>query len=188
MKTSRARALGWTAPAAVVGLLCATPVMAQTRHVPARGGRIAGMAPPPPPVVVAPPVNSPYGGYGYGGYGYGPGPYGVVVVQPSPAVLLPDGRMYVNFGYGYEPVAQTCGASMVWQGRVYQPPQIYGFYNGVVQVMPPSIPAQSTSSEVQLMRALSPSSVAALPGPLSSVITAPTCWSNYGGNVVVFRP
>lgn len=79
------------------------------RAVPPRPPQIAGIAPANP----APPqrphgsgYNPPYVNGGYGpGYGYGSGyaTYGWV-----PAVVTADGRVFVDLGYGYEPVMRSC--------------------------------------------------------------------------------
>ena len=66
-------------------------------------GRVAGIAPAQTPIVVVQPAQQAYYypqyGYGYSSYGYFPN---AGFVQNIPVVLLQDGRVFANFGYGYE--------------------------------------------------------------------------------------
>ncbi len=157
-------------------------------------GRVAGIAPAQTPIVVVQPAQQAYYypqyGYGYSSYGYFPN---AGFVQNIPVVLLQDGRVFANFGYGYEQVIRTCspggfgsvssgyGASLVTGGGVVQPT--------VVQpTATQPAPAQTTESERMLIRAVSPATVVnAMPGPLAVQVVTPSCWSNYGASVYVFH-
>lgn len=175
----------------LVGL--ANVAQAQVRrdgHV-VNGGRVAAIAPAPVPVVI---VAAPayYGGYpyGYAPYGYFPAGAGI---QNFPVVMLQDGRVFANFGFGFEHVVRSCSVNGFASG-----------VNGVVatpitgstiaqpialqpQIIQPA-PAQPTASEQQLWRALYPATVVtALPGPLAVRLLTPSCWSSASGSVFVFR-
>lgn len=57
-----------------------------------------------------------------------------------PAILMSDGGIYANFGFGYEPVARACGRSRVIDGRGMRTSQRY----------PQQAPASVTSSAQNL--------------------------------------
>lgn len=127
----------------------ATPV------APASGARVAGIAPPPPVVVVQPGFVQP--GYVQAGYVYPATPYFASI----PVVVFPDGRIFANFGYGYEQVVTACGPApgvvvvqnLVDQGLV-QPsvlqPTITQPSIGTSLPYTPPVPAQQTESQRML--------------------------------------
>lgn len=57
-----------------------------------------------------------------------------------PAIVMSDGTVYANFGFGYEPVSRACGRSRVLDGRGMSTSQRY----------PQPAPAQRTASEQNL--------------------------------------
>jgi hypothetical protein len=91
------------------------PLGAQAVHRPANGraaaagagARVAGIAPP-PPVIIAPQFNN-------GVYV----PPGMVLYGNLPIVVMPDGRVYADFGRGYEQVIRSCSSVVTYS--VIQP-------------------------------------------------------------------
>ena len=102
MKASLSRAgTGATAALLVIATLTVTTAEAQsrTRVVVAPNGptRVAGIAPPPAQARQS--------------YGYGSTPsvqLGETVFGSVPAIVLNDGRVLVDFGYGYEQIGRPC--------------------------------------------------------------------------------
>ena len=155
------------------------------RHV--VGGRVAAIAPAPTPVVI---VAGPafVGGFqtGFLPSGFFPA---AAFVQNFPVAILQDGRVFANFGFGFEQVVRACAVngfattvgvpttgSTIAQPIAIQP-----------RVIQPA-PVQQTASEQQLIRALYPASVVTvLPGPLAAQFVTPSCWSSFSGSVFVFR-
>lgn len=93
-------------------LIGSVPAGAQARKpsAPVQQPQIGGIAPAPAPR----PRDGGYGrrheGPGYGG-GHGRGyPYAPVTYGWVPAIIGADGRVWVNLGYGYEPVIRSCAA------------------------------------------------------------------------------
>src|SRR5215211_9315237 len=78
---------------------------AQHTKAPA-GSRIAGIAPPP----AAPPAPHPGPVRQHHGRVSGPAFYGTVPIV-VPVVVFPDGRVFADFGAGYERVVSVCGTS-----------------------------------------------------------------------------
>jgi hypothetical protein len=158
------------------------------------GGRVAIIAPAPTAVVVVPARHGYYNPYyspGYSPYGYFPN---AAFVQNIPVVMLQDGRVFANFGYGFEQVVRSCqpggfatvvggyGGGVITNGSAIVQP------TAVQPVVTQPAPAQPTASEQMLTRAISPASVVtAVPGPLAVQVITPSCWSNYGSSVFVFR-
>ena len=93
---------------AMLGAALPRLAAAQDKHV-VGGGTVAVIAPPPTPVV----VYNGQPGYGYNQAGYGYQPNGYPVVQNASVIVLPDGRIYANFGFGYEPVMTVCSRTSV---------------------------------------------------------------------------
>ena len=194
MSLARARLVHAAAAVSILVSVASTAsAQRRDRHV-VDGGRVALIAPSPTPVVVVAPRSGFYGSpyayqYGYAPYGYFPN---AAIVQNIPVVMLQDGRVFANFGYGYEQVVRTCtpgGIAPIVRG--YQP-----VTTGSTIVQPTAVqpivtqpaPAQATASEQMLARALSPAAVVtAVPGPLAVQLVTPSCWSSYAGSVFVFR-
>jgi hypothetical protein len=139
--------------------------------------KIAGIAPPPTP---AEPAN----------------PHGhrtPVFFGNVPVVVLSDGRVFANFGRGFERVVNPCGVPAsfgaglspalaqpsVVQPSVAQPPV------GVNQPLPytPPVPSQPTASQQMLPQA---SQQALASG--STLVNTQMCWGNDRGRVLVGRP
>lgn len=177
-----AKRLDYRAVFVALALLAAVPVVAEAQYdgrmfrlPPANAGAARGVRPSPQPQVV--------------------------VVQPSthrtvfrrhrtvfpqqstiiwvPAVVLADGRVFANFGFGYEQVFRSCSGAVV----VGQPSVIAG--NG--HVLTPQVPTytqpvpnQQTSSQQM-----------AAGNQVQTVVVAPapsTCFSrNASGGVIVYR-
>jgi hypothetical protein len=139
--------------------------------------RIAGIAPAPAPTT--PP-------------GRADGHRGPVFFGRVPVVILNDGRVFADFGRGFEQVVRPCGvpvnfgaesAPVVQQPGVVQPavtqPAI-----GSSQVQPytPPVPNQMTGSQ-QMLQAQQ------LQASKSTVVNSQMCWSNDAhGRVFVGRP
>lgn len=132
-----------------------------------------------------------------------PKPQQVIVVQPSvhpgrvnhhrttvfprqssviwvPAVVTADGRVFANFGYGFEQVFRSCAAGVV----VGQPSVIAG--NGLVlnpqaPTYTQPVPNQQTASQQMATRG----------DNAQTIVTAPahaTCFSSHSsGGVIVYR-
>lgn len=85
------------AASSVLVMLLAARLNAQTRGyiIPAPHGqpRVAGIAPPPPP------APQPLSNFAEPGQ---------TVFRRIPALVTPDGRVFVNYGYGYEEVMPSC--------------------------------------------------------------------------------
>lgn len=96
-----------------------------------------------------------------------------------PAIVTADGRVFANFGFGYEPVYRSCAGAVV----VGQPSVIGG--NGVVLTPQAAtytqpVPNQQTSSQQMATIQLGQGSVVA---PAYS-----TCFSRHSsGGVIVYR-
>jgi hypothetical protein len=136
---------------ALAGLVIA-PVAAHAQHTkPAPSGRIAGIAP--APVIVNP--------------RFGPGRFinarffnGGFFTGFVPILVLPDGRVFANFGAGFEQVVTACGVSTgiavtnvlpsVIQPTVVQPSAIQpGIDAGLFPFTSPA-PIQETASQQML--------------------------------------
>lgn len=129
---------------ATLALLSAAPLAAQSGgkfSLPPRGSVRQGVEARPPQTVVVDPHD----------YSRNPS-YPHYPVQPVqftlvPAILMSDGSIFANFGFGYEPVLRSCSA-----GAGTRPLQRVGA-NGVVlgytNTMPytPPVPNQMTASE-----------------------------------------
>ena len=87
-------------------LFCAmglgSPVALLAQHTKSTGsGRVAGIAPPPAPVVAYPSAAP-----------------GTVFYGNIPIAVLGDGRVFADFGRGYEQVVRTCGLPVAYGGQV----------------------------------------------------------------------
>jgi len=173
---------------ALASAIVATSVTAQTVHTaPARSGgaarpAVAGIAPPPPVIVV------PGGGFGNQIY-----PSGMSYYSNFPIVVLPDGRVFADFGRGFERIARTCNvanyvvAPMMTTGQptVVQPVVVQPSI-GVAQPLPytPPVPNQQTASQ-QMVYQSNGQALAAQ----STVVNPYSCWGHDGrGQVFIGRP
>ena len=160
------------------------------RHV-VGGGRVATIAPAPAPVVIVAP------GAFFGGFSSAVAPFGffpaATMVQNFPVVILPNGSVFANFGFGFEQVVRACavnGIGVTTNAIVGVPTTVSTIAQPIPvqpQVIQPA-PVQQTASEQQLIRALYPASVVTVvPGPFAAQIVTPSCWSTFSGSVFVFR-
>jgi len=155
------------------------------------GGRIATIAPAPAPVVVVAPA--PF----FGGFPSAVAPFGffpaATAVQNFPVVILPNGSVFANFGFGFEQVVRACAVNGigVTTNAIVGVATTGSTIAQPIPVQPPVIqpaPVQQTASEQQLIRALNPASVVTvIPGPFAAQIITPSCWSTFSGSVFVFR-
>src|SRR5215203_3412282 len=77
--------------------------LAAQNSAPASAGRIAGIAPAPAVASGNPPSN----------FGRGP-----AFLANIPIVVFPDGRVFADFGYGYEQVARSCALPVSYGSQV----------------------------------------------------------------------
>lgn len=149
MRIFRTMAAVLAAGVAIVSTLGAQHIKA-TPVAPASGARVAGIAPPPPVIVVQP-------GYVQPGYVQPAMPYYASI----PVIVFPDGRIFANFGYGYEQVVTACGTALgvvvaqnlvdpgLVQPTVVQPTVTQPSINTPLPYTPP-VPAQQTESQRML--------------------------------------
>ena len=163
---------------AVAGLAIAPVAAHAQRTKPVTSGRIAGIAP--APVIVSPlvgPVRFFNGRFFSGGFFAG----------FVPIIVSQDGRVFANFGAGFEQVVTTCGASAgfvltsvlpdVIQPTVVQPSVIQPQIVGSAFPFTPAVPIQETASQ-QMLQAQQQVGVG-----------NGVCWSTDGhGQVFVGRP
>jgi hypothetical protein len=116
-------------------------------------------------------------------------PRRAVLFTTIPAILLSDGTVVANFGFGFEPVFRSCGGVVVGEPRVVAS-------NGVVlsQGTPTytqPVPAQMTASQQILSSAQTRNSIAS--GTVTTNATVGSvaqsaCFSRtLGGGIVVIR-
>lgn len=158
-----------------VAALVITPVAAHAQRGKAgAAGRIAGIAPPP----VAQPVFAP----------------GTFFSGTVPVIISPDGRIFANFGGGFEQVVTACGASSgivvtnLQQTGIVQPTVVQpsvaqpGIVAGPLPYTP-AVPNQQTASQQMLGQLNAPVQ------PQQIVVPRRACWSTDGrGQVFVGRP
>lgn len=183
--------------AAMIVAASAHIAAAQGRHVNPHAGRVAGMAPAP---AAAPQPVYPrrYGAGAYGTPVYGGG-YGSPVVASIPVVLMPDGRIFADFGYGYEPVLRSCATAAAPVAYTtaptqYSPPAYaaptYSVPSYGPQPFDQPAPAQPTAADQMLGAHLGQPSAQPAPGAGRAVqrpvISA--CWATDAyGRVFVVR-
>jgi hypothetical protein len=160
---------------AVAGLVIA-PGAAHAQHTKAAAsGRVAGIAPAP---VIVNPVVAP----------------GTFLTGSVPIIISPDGRVFANFGAGFEQVVTACGAS---NGIIVSNAQAAGLVQPTV-VQPsvsqpgivagplpftPAVPNQQTASQQMLGQPATP-----VQAQQQVVVGNQTCWSTDGrGRVFVGR-
>jgi hypothetical protein len=108
-----------------------------------------------------------------------PGQTGVDPNRPRlwsvPILTLPDGRVFADFGYGFEQVVTSCAASVTVQPSAVPAP------TAAQPVVTQPAPAQATGSEQML-------NTRPVNGMSVTVTTAASsCWSSESGSVQVFR-
>jgi hypothetical protein len=96
------------------------------------GGQRAVAAPPPAQAVVVTPGTTVF-------------PVQPVAFNLVPAILMSDGTVWANFGFGFEPVVRSCGTLVVGQ------PAVVGGNGAVIQPARPAytqpVPNQQTASQ-----------------------------------------
>ena len=159
---------------AVAGLVIA-PAAARAQHTKAAAsGRVAGIAPAP---VIVNPIVAP----------------GTFLTGSVPVIISPDGRVFANFGGGFQQIVTACGTS---NGIVVSNAQSAGLVQPTV-VQPsvsqpgivagplpftPAVPNQQTASQMLGQPA------APVQAQQQFVVGNRTCWSSDGrGRVFVGR-
>lgn len=159
---------------AIAGLLIA-PAAAEAQHgKAAAAGRVAGIAPAP----VANPIVAP----------------GTFLSGTVPVIVSPDGRIFANFGGGFEQVITSCGVtsgivvSNVQSAGLIQPAVVQPSVAQpgiVVTPLPytPAVPNQQTASQQMLGQ-----QTAGMQPQQQVVVRNRACWSTDGrGQVFVGR-
>jgi hypothetical protein len=160
---------------AIAGLLI-LPAVAHGQHTKAAAsGRVAGIAP--APVIVAPIVA--------------PGRF---LTGGVPIIISPDGRVFANFGAGFEQIVTACGSSNgivvtnAQSGGLVQPTVLQPTVSQpgiVVEPLPftPAVPNQQTASQQMLGQSSVP-----VQTQQQVVVGNRACWSTDGrGQVFVGR-
>lgn len=128
----------------VVALAIAAPAGAQTGGkftLPTQKAVRQGVEVRPPQTVVVDPYNY----YRNPSYPLQPVPVQFTLV---PAVLMSDGSIFANFGFGYEPVVRSCNAVVVVRGpvqRIGSNGVVLGQSNALPYTQP--VPNQMTASQ-----------------------------------------
>ena len=134
------------------GLMLAPCALLAQRTGVAAAGQVAGIA---APVVRAERIVAP--------------PPGSFVIGGVPVIVFPDGRMFADFGYGYEPITRGCGGAALYMQSVAVPvqpavvqPTVAQPSAGTSERLPytPPVPAQQTASQ-QMLSQQGSSSIAA---------------------------
>lgn len=144
--------------AATLGLMLVPCALSAQRTRAAVTGQVAGIA---PPVVRAERIVAP--------------PPGSFRIGGVPVVVLSDGRMFADFGYGYEPITRGCGGAVLYAPSFAGPvqpgvvqPTVAQPSAGASERLPytPPVPAQQTASQQMLSRpeAATGSAIANRPG------------------------
>ena len=142
-------------------LAAALPAFGQTVHTPAKPGAVAAIAPAPPP---PPPPGQAYFPQGQSYYP----PPGRFLYGSIPVVVFPDGRIYADFGWGWEPVTRNCAVA-----RGYATPPA------------PQVPAVVQPQVIQPQAGVNQTT----PNPpASQALGSQSCWSmDARGQVVITR-
>jgi hypothetical protein len=154
-------------------------VLAAQHPAPASPARIAGIAPPPAAAPVNPPSNF--------------GASGPVFFANIPVVVFADGRVFADFGFGYEQVVRSCTLPVSYgsqfvpnatpvQPSVVQPTVVQPSIAASPQTVPYSqpVPAQQTASQQMAVQNTQPA---------ARVVNTQSCWAvGTTGRVFVGRP
>jgi hypothetical protein len=167
--------------ALILGVLAA-PLGAQVVHtragaaaggVAATGQRVAAIAPAPQPVYLAP------------GNLYVPP--GMALYGNLPVVVLTDGRVFADFGRGYEQVIRSCNTVVnysVFPNPVVQPSVVQPTVTQptISQPLPynPTLPNQQTASQQMLPQQ---SNTQVFAGQ-STIVNSQACWTGNGSGLV----
>lgn len=144
------------------GLMLVPCAVSAQRTGVAAAGRVAGIA---APVVRAERIVAP--------------PPGSFLIGGVPVIVLSDGRMFADFGYGYEPITRGCGGAVLYAQSVAIPvqpavvqPTVAQPSAGASERLPytPPVPAQQTASQQMLSQ------------QASSSVSAPAARTGFGAN------
>jgi hypothetical protein len=165
-------------------LLCAIALassnaLAAQHPVPASTGRIAGIAPPPTPAPVNPPSNF--------------GPQGPVFFGNIPVLVFADGRVFADFGQGYEQVVRSCALPVSYATPVVvntTPVQPTVVQPTVSQPTIPTSPSLPYTQPVPNQQTASQQMAAQNSQPAQQVtVNSQACWAvGATGRVFVGRP
>jgi hypothetical protein len=164
--------------------LVAAPLSAQVVHTKpaasggaaAGGANIAAIAPAPQPV---------YGVQSNNFYV----PPGMALYGNLPVVVLPDGRVFADFGRGYEQVIRSCASvvntyGVVQPSPVAQPTVVQPTISQptIAQPMPytPPVPNQQTASQQMLPQEANAQVLASQ----SALVNSQACWTGNGRGLV----
>jgi hypothetical protein len=164
------------------------PAVLFAQHAPSTGsGRVAAIEPPPAPVVAYPSAGR-----------------GTVFYGNIPVAVLGDGRVFADFGRGYEQVVRTCGLRDAYGGDhgygsqltstntsplqpvVVQPTVIQPTIGAAPAPLPytPPVPAQQTASQEMTAQVTHPGRAIQ-----PTTINAQSCWAvGAGGRIFVGWP
>ena len=124
----------------IIGLLSLLPAVAAAQHKPKETGRVGGIAAPPQQVVSPVTVPAP----------------GQFLYANIPVLITPDGRVFADFGMGYEQLVRNCATPL----NVYQQTQ------PVQPATTQPVPNQQTASQ-QMLNNL----------PRATRTNSQSCWS-----------
>jgi hypothetical protein len=178
-----------------VFMVCTTSIAASAasqsrpRTLPAPA-RIAGIAPAPP---APPPSIQPPGSSISPGTIAPPGDY-PVAAGVVPVIVTADGRVYADFGWGYEQVIRQCAQTITY---VAQTPATTAA--GASQPAPPAYKTPTYTTPTYSTPAYSPGVTATTPARPTTGISAPSnpsapsslgsaaCWINSSGRTLIIR-
>jgi len=167
--------------AGVIAAVAAAPIAAQVVHTRAggadgaagSGANIAAIAPAPQPIYL--PARNLYV------------PAGMALYGNLPVVVLTDGRVFADFGRGYEQVINSCTSVVnysvfptpVLQPAVVQPTVVQPT---ITQPLPynPTLPNQQTASQQMLQQQVNTQVFAGQ----STVVNTQACWTGNGAGLV----
>ena len=162
-------------------ILCAValafPSVLVAQHpAPASAPRVAGIAPPPTPAPVNPPSNF--------------GPQGPVFFGNIPVLVFADGRVFADFGIGYEQVVRSCALPVSYGSPL--PSNASPVQPTVVQptVSQPTIPSQPYTQPVPNQQTASQQMAGQNTQPAQqAAVNNQYCWAvGATGRVFVGRP
>lgn len=169
-------------------LVClgASPGLVVAQQPTSTGGRVAGIAPAPTPTPTPPPPAD------------SRARQRPVFFGNVPVVVLADGRVFGDFGHGFEQVVNWCGVPANFDGgQTAQPlvqptavqPTVIPPAGGVVQPLPYTPPAPSQPAASQQMVPQATQHAQQVQASRSTLVNTQMCWSNDPrGRVFVGRP
>ena len=160
----------------------AAPTMLLAQHTTPAPGRVAGIAPPPATVNVPPNLTQ-----------IAPG---TVFYGNIPVIAFADGRVYADFGRGFEQVVRSCSlpvnypipgssSSPLVQPSVVQPTVAQPAIVASPQPLPytPAVPAQQTASQQMATGTVQPAQAA------QQTLASQSCWAmGTAGRIFIGHP